>query len=86
MSLSVNVFVVDKDGRMDVVDVPVGSSDLAGFESWRTVFVRRISPDPFASLGGGKCLVAPVFDRPIAGFVRCRRLPAAGGRLSVGRR
>ncbi|MFJ6134952.1 ATP-binding protein [Kitasatospora sp. NPDC092286] len=24
--------------------------------------------------------------QPVAGFVRCRRFPAAGGRLSVGRR
>ncbi|MCH0541589.1 hypothetical protein I3F58_18885 [Streptomyces sp. MUM 203J] len=31
-----DVFVVDADGRMQVLDVPRGCSDLAGFESWRT--------------------------------------------------
>lgn len=36
MSLSVDVFVVGQDGRVDVLDVPEGSSDLAGFERWRT--------------------------------------------------
>ncbi|MEV6758623.1 hypothetical protein [Streptomyces sp. NPDC051214] len=36
MSLSVDVFVVGADGEMQVLDVPEGCSDLAGFESWRT--------------------------------------------------
>ncbi|MEU4588260.1 hypothetical protein AB0F92_40470 [Kitasatospora aureofaciens] len=36
MSLSVDVFLVGDDGKMDLLDVPVGSSDLAGFERWRT--------------------------------------------------
>lgn len=35
MSLSVDVFVVGDDGKWDVLDVPEGCSDLAGFESWR---------------------------------------------------
>lgn len=36
MSLSVDVFVVGADGEMQVLDVPAGCSDLAGFERWRT--------------------------------------------------
>jgi hypothetical protein len=36
MSLLVDVFVVGSDGEMQVLDVPAGSSDLAGFERWRT--------------------------------------------------
>ncbi|MFF3685727.1 hypothetical protein [Streptomyces sp. NPDC002187] len=36
MSLSVDVFVVGADGRKQVLDVPEGCSDLAGFERWRT--------------------------------------------------
>ncbi|MFD0078142.1 hypothetical protein ACFVIY_37530 [Streptomyces sp. NPDC127166] len=36
MSLSVDVFVVGGNGKIDVLDVPEGCSDLAGFESWRT--------------------------------------------------
>ncbi|MGW8766071.1 hypothetical protein ACWGN5_26625 [Streptomyces sp. NPDC055815] len=36
MSLSVDVFVVGSNGQIDVLDVPAGCSDLAGFESWRT--------------------------------------------------
>jgi hypothetical protein len=36
MSLSVDVFVVGADGARQVLDVPDGCSDLAGFESWRT--------------------------------------------------
>ncbi|WP_030021468.1 hypothetical protein [Streptomyces monomycini] len=35
MSLSVDVFMVGADGKRDVLDVPPGASDLAGFESWR---------------------------------------------------
>jgi|GEM_PF-2324358 hypothetical protein len=36
MSLAVDVFVVDDNGEMCVLDVPAGCSDLAGFEDWRT--------------------------------------------------
>ncbi|MEW2630158.1 hypothetical protein AB0903_00460 [Streptomyces sp. NPDC048389] len=36
MSLSVNVFVMGADGERQVLDVPEGCSDLAGFERWRT--------------------------------------------------
>ncbi|MFE3518523.1 hypothetical protein [Streptomyces sp. NPDC059166] len=36
MSLSVNVFVVDVDGKRRVQDVPAGRSNSAGAESWRT--------------------------------------------------
>ncbi|MGW3039268.1 hypothetical protein ACWC9T_04275 [Kitasatospora sp. NPDC001159] len=36
MSLSVDVFTTDESGKYHVLDVPEGSSDLAGFESWRT--------------------------------------------------
>ncbi|MFD8321393.1 hypothetical protein [Kitasatospora purpeofusca] len=36
MSLLVKTFVVDEDGKMNLLDVPEGSSDLAGFERWRT--------------------------------------------------
>ncbi|MGW1887656.1 hypothetical protein [Streptomyces sp. NPDC001970] len=36
MSLSVDVFVIGADGKRQVLDVPAGCSDLAGFESWRT--------------------------------------------------
>ncbi|MFE4873836.1 hypothetical protein [Streptomyces sp. NPDC056682] len=36
MSLSVDVFVVGTDGELQILDVPEGASDLAGFERWRT--------------------------------------------------
>lgn len=37
MSLDVDVFIPGEDGAMkEVLDVPEGCSDLAGFESWRT--------------------------------------------------
>ncbi|UNO43435.1 hypothetical protein [Streptomyces sp. MST-110588] len=36
MSLSVDVFVIAPDGQTQVLDVPPGCSDLAGFEDWRT--------------------------------------------------
>ncbi|MFE7331874.1 hypothetical protein ACFU8W_44730 [Streptomyces sp. NPDC057565] len=36
MSLLVSVFVVDADGKRQVLEVPEGCSDLAGFERWRT--------------------------------------------------
>ncbi|CAL9588836.1 hypothetical protein ACFW2V_27710 [Streptomyces sp. NPDC058947] len=36
MSLSVDVFVREPDGRLRILDVPEGRDDSAGFESWRT--------------------------------------------------
>lgn len=36
MNLCVDVFVIDPDGKVVVLDVPDGYSDLAGFERWRT--------------------------------------------------
>ncbi|WP_457033729.1 hypothetical protein [Kitasatospora sp. P5_F3] len=36
MSLMVKVFVVDADGKRQILEVQEGSSDLAGFERWRT--------------------------------------------------
>ncbi|MFB7620453.1 hypothetical protein [Kitasatospora sp. NPDC056181] len=36
MSLSVDVFVLDANGKRRIQDVPDGGSDSAGFESWRT--------------------------------------------------
>ncbi|MEU6674017.1 hypothetical protein [Streptomyces sp. NPDC046925] len=50
MSLSVDVFVVGADGEKQVLDVPEGCSDSAGFESWRT----RVWGAPVVrSLGAG---------------------------------
>ncbi|MBR8639442.1 hypothetical protein KEF29_09310 [Streptomyces tuirus] len=37
MSLSVDVFLREPDGKMLILDVPEGRDDSAGFESWRTV-------------------------------------------------
>ncbi|MGW6740836.1 hypothetical protein ACWGDX_08835 [Streptomyces sp. NPDC055025] len=64
MSLSVHVFVVGEDDQMNVLDVPAGSSDLAGFESWRTVVwgseaVRSLGATFFPVLAGGDLTVAP---------------------------
>jgi hypothetical protein len=64
MSLSVDVFVVGEDAQMDVLDVPAGSSDLAGFESWRTVVwgseaVRSLGATFFPVLASGDLTVAP---------------------------
>ncbi|WP_035838975.1 hypothetical protein [Kitasatospora azatica] len=64
MSLSVDVFVVGEDDQMEVLDVPVGSSDLAGFESWRTVVwgseaVRSLGARFFPILASRDLRVAP---------------------------
>jgi hypothetical protein len=64
MSLSVDVFVVDADGGMDVLDVPAGSSDAAGPESWRTKVwgsevVRLLGARFFPALAGGDLRVEP---------------------------
>ncbi|MEU0433552.1 hypothetical protein ABZ153_18315 [Streptomyces sp. NPDC006290] len=64
MSLSVDVFVVGDDGQVDVLDVPEGSSDLAGFERWRTSVcgsdaVRSLGASFFPALAGGDLKVFP---------------------------
>ncbi|MFJ4280867.1 hypothetical protein [Streptomyces massasporeus] len=35
MSLSVDVFLRERDGQRRILDVPEGRDDAAGFESWR---------------------------------------------------
>ncbi|MET7569872.1 hypothetical protein ABZT04_15425 [Streptomyces sp. NPDC005492] len=35
MTLAVDVFLRDADGRWNVLDVPEGCNDSAGFENWR---------------------------------------------------
>ncbi|MFE7529525.1 hypothetical protein ACFU7Y_27945 [Kitasatospora sp. NPDC057542] len=65
MSLSVDVFVVGEDDKMDLLHVPEGSSDLAGFERWRTTVwgsdaVRSLGARFFPILASGDWLkVAP---------------------------
>ncbi|MFI0789827.1 hypothetical protein ACH4Q6_29990 [Streptomyces lydicus] len=64
MSLSVDVFVVGEDGQVDVLDVPEGSSDLAGFERWRTSVwgseaVRSLGASFFPVLASGDLKVLP---------------------------
>ncbi|MFJ1847466.1 MULTISPECIES: hypothetical protein [unclassified Streptomyces] len=64
MSLSVDVFVVGEDGKVNVLDVPEGSSDLAGFERWRTLVwgsdaVRSLGASFFPALASGDLKVFP---------------------------
>ncbi|MFG2621295.1 hypothetical protein ACGFXC_27135 [Streptomyces sp. NPDC048507] len=64
MSLSVDVFTADENGGVRFLDVPAGSSDLAGFESWRTEVwgspaVRALGARFFPQLAGGDLRVAP---------------------------
>jgi hypothetical protein len=64
MSLSVDVFVVGEDGQVDVLGVPEGSSDLAGFERWRTSVwgseaVRSLGASFFPILASGDVKVLP---------------------------
>jgi len=64
MSLSVKVFVVGEDGKRNLLDVPEGSSDLAGFERWRTSVwgseaVRSLGARQFPILASGDLTVAP---------------------------
>ncbi|MFF7594708.1 hypothetical protein [Streptomyces mirabilis] len=64
MSLAVDEFVVDGDDEMRVLDVPAGSSDLVGPESWsRTVWgstvVRSLGARLFPELFSGDLAVAP---------------------------
>ncbi|MFE3864975.1 hypothetical protein ACFXPT_31710 [Streptomyces goshikiensis] len=64
MSLSVDVFVVGEHGQVNVLDVPEGSSDLAGFERWRTSVwgnetVRSLGASFFPVLAGDDLKVLP---------------------------
>jgi hypothetical protein len=64
MSLAVDVFVVGEDGHIDVLPVPDGCSDLAGFERWRTTVwgseaVRSLGATYFPVLADGDLDVAP---------------------------
>ncbi|MFD8597534.1 hypothetical protein ACFV1L_21280 [Kitasatospora sp. NPDC059646] len=64
MSLLVDVFTADESGESRFLDVPEGSSDLAGFESWRTTVwgsetVRALGARFFPQLAGSDLRVAP---------------------------
>ncbi|MFF3561152.1 hypothetical protein ACFYXS_14035 [Streptomyces sp. NPDC002574] len=64
MSLAVDVFTVDEHDELNVLDVPEGQSDLAGFESWRTAVwgsdaVRTLGTRFFPVLADGDLKVAP---------------------------
>ncbi|MFS8199241.1 hypothetical protein ACLVWQ_11200 [Streptomyces sp. CWNU-52B] len=48
MSLSVDVYVLRAEGGIEVLDVPAGSSDVAGWERWRT---EVWGSEPVRSLG-----------------------------------
>jgi hypothetical protein len=64
MSLSVDIFVRDANGETQVLDVPEGCSDLAGFENWRTTVwgseaVRSLGARFFPALADGDLSVQP---------------------------
>ena len=64
VSRSVHVVRIDDDGEMILVDTPSTSSDLAGFESFRTSAwgseaVRGLGSRYFPVLAGGNLVVAP---------------------------
>ena len=64
MSLLVDVFVVGDDGEANLLDVPDGCSDMAGFESWRrevwgSAVVRSLGARFFPELAVGDLTVAP---------------------------
>ncbi len=64
MSLLVDVFVVGDDGEVNLLDVPDGCSDMAGFESWRrevwgSAVVRSLGARFFPELAVGDLTVAP---------------------------
>ncbi|MFF7362397.1 hypothetical protein [Streptomyces sp. NPDC008125] len=64
MTLSVDVFRVDEDGRAHVQKMPEGGSDVAGAESWRTavwVFeaVRSLGARFFPLLATGHLVAQP---------------------------
>ncbi|MFD7596348.1 hypothetical protein ACFV6D_25345 [Kitasatospora sp. NPDC059812] len=68
MSLLVDVFTADENGESRFLDVPKGSSDLAGFESWRTTVwgsdtVRSLGARFFPQLAGDDLRV-PTEDVP----------------------
>lgn len=87
MSLRVDVFVTGADDKMQVLDVPDGCSDLAGFESWRTTVwgspaVRSLGATFFPQLAQGDLYVAA---DEVPGFVaECALL--RGGLELVARR
>jgi hypothetical protein len=63
MSLLVHVFVLDADGKMQLLEEPRGVSDLAGFENWRTQVwgsevVRSLGARFFPALADGDLEVA----------------------------
>ncbi|MEV7121127.1 hypothetical protein [Kitasatospora griseola] len=64
MSLLVDVFTTDESGESCFLDVPEGSSDLAGFESWRSTVwgsetVHSLGARFFPQLAGDELRVAP---------------------------
>jgi hypothetical protein len=64
MSLLVDVFVIGDDGEMNLLDVPDGCSDMAGFENWRkavwgSTAVRSLGARFFPDLAEGDLTVAP---------------------------
>ncbi|MFI9332188.1 hypothetical protein ACIGZJ_32215 [Kitasatospora sp. NPDC052868] len=70
-----DVFVVDADGKRQILDVPEGCSDLAGFERWRTTVwgsevVRALGAQFFPVLAGADLQVeasqVPGFRRECA--------------------
>ncbi len=64
MSLLVDVFTADESGESRFLDIPDGSSALAGFESWRTTVwgsetVHALGARFFPQLAGDDLRVAP---------------------------
>ena len=64
MSLLVDVFVIRDDGETDLLDVPDGCSDMAGFESWRrevwgSAVVRSLGARFFPVLADADLMVSP---------------------------
>jgi hypothetical protein len=64
VSLSVDVYFRMPDGGMEVLEVPEGSSDLAGFESWRhdvwgSHRVRALGAEFFPALVADDLYVEP---------------------------
>ncbi|MEU6912695.1 hypothetical protein [Streptomyces olindensis] len=72
MSLSVDVFLREPDGRLRIVDAPEGRDDSAGFESWRTVVwgseAVRAAGARFLPVPAGDDLEVEVDD--VAAFLR----------------
>lgn len=64
MSLLVHVFVLEEDGRRQILDPTAPGGDLAGFERWRTLVwgaepVRALGARFFPVLATGDLTVAP---------------------------